>query len=85
MTFTIKPTAGRGGFAESSPSFNPNTPVATMHHRTLDHWEAWHVGDTDHVGCGATEADAIADLNRLDGERADYLQAEQDAEKDRRS
>lgn len=45
-------------------------------------WKAYRPGDDEeghHVGYGRTEAEAIADLKRLDDERADYVewQAEQ--------
>jgi hypothetical protein len=36
-------------------------------------WMAWWNDETDHqhVGCGRTEEEAIADLERLDRERAE--------------
>lgn len=38
-------------------------------------WEAWHDGDDEnHCGCGPTPAEAIADLDRLDQERAEALE-----------
>jgi hypothetical protein len=38
-------------------------------------WAAWHDGDEEegHVGYGATPEEAIADLDRLDQERAEAL------------
>jgi hypothetical protein len=39
-------------------------------------WLAWWTDETDrhHVGCGRTEEEAIADLERLDRERAESKQ-----------
>ena len=39
-------------------------------------WAVWHDGDEEegHVGYGATPAEALADLERLDKERAEALE-----------
>jgi hypothetical protein len=42
-------------------------------------WMAWWADETDrhHVGYGRTEAEAIADLKRLDWERAEAAEGQQ--------
>jgi hypothetical protein len=42
-------------------------------------WLAWWSDETDrhHVGCGRTEEEAIADLERLDCERAEAAEGQQ--------
>lgn len=47
-----------------------------LSHLPSGNWVAWHDADKDnnHCGYGATPAEAIADLDRLDQERAEALE-----------
>ena len=46
-------------------------------------WAAWHDGEEEeHCGYGPTPADAIADLERLDQERAEAEQMDSDFERE---
>lgn len=57
------------------------TDIKTGYSHSAGMWWAWHDGEDrggEHCGSGNTEAEAIADLKRLDNERAEWEETQQE-------